>query len=122
MKKRYIILLGVVIAIAATYAYIWRLANTHGDRFIGAKSIPCIDSVKVKFYQGTEQFEPTQGLIYMFVSSSGKESEWQFAAGTRNYNGVVLSDFQITCTDSNFTITYLGQLPNTFTHDTIAQM
>ena len=107
---------------AAMYTYLWRLAHTHGNRFIGAKSIPCVDGVKVKFYQGTEQFEPAQGLIYMFVSSSGKESEWQFAAGTDNFNGVVLSDFQLTCTDSNFTITYLGELPNTFTFDTIAQM
>lgn len=122
MKKRYIILLVIVLALAAAYSYIWRSVHTHGNRFIGSKSIPCIDGVKVKFYQGTESFEPTQSLIYRFASPSGKESEWQFAAGTDDFDGVDLSDFQITCTDTNVTITYLGELPHTFTHDSVAQM
>lgn len=122
MKKRYVILLGVVLAIAAIYTYIWCVANSNGDRFIGAKNIPCIDGVKVKFYQGTENLERYQSLSYVFVSPLGSESAWQSAGGTDNFDGVVLADFQLTCADSNVIIAYTPERADTFSLDTIAQM
>ncbi|TNE52874.1 MAG: hypothetical protein EP338_13885 [Bacteroidetes bacterium] len=75
-------------------------------RFLGSITIPCIDSIEIHLFQGTEQFEQFQGINYFFRNKSDQESEWFCLGGTDDFDGASLDDFHIECQDSIVQISY----------------
>lgn len=96
----------ILIVITLIYLTIKRYSASNENRFIGSLRIPCLENVRVKFYQSTQDFVQYQGLRYIIVTKSGNESEWHTLGGTDDFNGAVHSDFEVMCKDSNLVVSY----------------
>ena len=114
MNKVLLWLTIAIVLIVGAFFIIKQWSSPNNNRFIGIKNIPCLEGVHVKFYQSTESFVKYQGLKYVLVSPSGRESEWHTLGGTDDFDGALLSDFEIKCNDSNVVISYGETLTDSF--------